>query len=97
VDSERKYSKGHQNGTWKYYYETGGILKTQSFSDGHLDGKCETYYQNNTLQSVSNYKLVTENRKGKRSVQSVPDGDWVFYDKNGKEISRITYDNGVRK
>ena len=41
------------------------------------------------------YKVVSEKRKGKK--QSVPNGDWIFYDKTGKEISRITYKNGVKK
>ena len=97
VDTEGKYRKGHQNGTWKYYFETGGLLKTQSFKNGHLSGKCVTYYQNNTIQSTSNYKVVADTRKGKRTTQSLPDGDWIFYDKNGKEISRIHYDEGVKK
>ena len=30
-------------------------------------------------------------------VQSVPDGEWIFYDKNGKEINRMNYENGVKK
>ena len=80
---------------WTYYYETGGIMKTQGFKDGRLSGKSISYFSNNKIQSESNYKVVSEKRKGKK--QSVAHGDWVFYDKTGKEISRITYKNGVKK
>ena len=39
--------------------------------------------------------LVSEKRKGK--LQSVPDGEWVFFDKNGNEINRVNYRNGVKQ
>jgi hypothetical protein len=70
-------------------------MKTQGFKDGHLSGKSVSYYSNNKVQSESNYKVISERRKGKK--QSVANGDWIFYDKTGKEISRITYKNGVKK
>ena len=70
-------------------------MKEQNFKEGHLSGKSIAYYTNNTIQSVCNYKVVSEKRKGKK--QGVADGDWIFYDKTGKEISRITYKNGVKK
>jgi antitoxin component YwqK of YwqJK toxin-antitoxin module len=95
VDTQGKYKKGHQHGEWKYFYETGGINKIQHFKNGKLSGKCLSYYTNAKLQSVTNYKIIKDFRKGK--VQSVADGEWVFYDKSGKEISRINYHNGVRK
>jgi len=95
VDSDGYYSKGKQHGTWTYYYETGGIMKTQNFKNGHLSGKSVSYYSNNKIQSVSNYKVISEKRKGKK--QSVANGDWIFYDKTGKEISRMTYKNGIKK
>ena len=95
IDSDGNYSKGKQHGNWTYYYETGGIMKTQGFKDGRLSGKSISYFSNNKIQSESNYKVVSEKRKGKK--QSVAHGDWFFYDKTGKEISRITYKNGVKK
>ena len=95
IDTEGKYRKGHQTGNWKYYYEPGGLLKTQNFKNGRLSGKALSYYSNSKLQSVSNYKIINDRRKGK--VQSVADGEWIFYDKSGKEISRINYVDGVKK
>ena len=95
VDTQGKYRKGHQHGEWKYYYETGGLNKTQKFKKGKLSGACYSYYSNGKLQSITSYTLKKEMRKGK--YQSVPHGEWVFYDKNGKEISRINYVNGARK
>ena len=70
-------------------------MKEQNFKNGHLSGKSISYYSNNKIQSVSNYKVISEKRKGKK--QSVANGDWIFYDKNGLEISRISYKNGVKK
>jgi antitoxin component YwqK of YwqJK toxin-antitoxin module len=95
VDTKGKYRKGHQHGKWTYFYETGGINKIQNFKKGKLSGKSVSYYTNAKLQSVSNYALVRDRRKGK--VQSVPDGEWIFYDKNGKEINRVNYDKGIKK
>jgi antitoxin component YwqK of YwqJK toxin-antitoxin module len=60
-----------------------------------LSGKSISYYSNNQIQSFSNYKIVNDKRKGKK--QSVADGTWIFYDKTGKEISKIVYKNGVKK
>jgi antitoxin component YwqK of YwqJK toxin-antitoxin module len=54
-----------------------------------------SYYPNTKIQSICNYTIVNDRRKGK--VQSVPDGEWIFFDKNGVEVSRITYRNGERK
>jgi antitoxin component YwqK of YwqJK toxin-antitoxin module len=95
LDSKGKYRKGHQQGTWTYYYETGGINRVQNFKKGKLSGTSLSYYTNAKLQSSCTYKIVKDRRKSK--VQSVPDGDWIFYDKNGKEMSRMTYKNGVKK
>ena len=95
VDTKGKYRKGHQNGEWTYYYETGGINRIQNFKNGKLSGKSLSYYTNSKLQSECNYKIVNDRRKGK--VQSVPHGLWVFYDKSGKEINRISYENGKKK
>ena len=67
----------------------------QNFKSGQLSGKSISYYPNSKIQVVSNYNITWENRKGK--TQSVPDGEWIFYDKNGKEVSRVNYDNGIRK
>ena len=95
VDTKGKYRKGHQHGEWKYFYETGGINKIQHFDEGKLSGSSLGYYTNSKLQSKTNYTIIKDSRKGK--VQSVPHGEWIFYDKSGKEISRINYDKGVKK
>ena len=95
MDREGKYRRGHQTGTWKYYYETGGLMKEQNFKEGRLSGTTISYYSNAKIQSICNYTVISDSRKGK--LQSVPDGEWVFFDKNGKEMSRITYKDGVKK
>jgi antitoxin component YwqK of YwqJK toxin-antitoxin module len=95
VDMRGKYRRGHQNGEWIYYFETGGINRIQNFKNGKLIGRSLTYYPNSNLQSECNYKIVSEDRKGK--LQSVPDGKWIFYDKNGKEINRMNYRNGQKQ
>ena len=69
-------------------------MKEQNFKEGRLSGKSISYYTNAKVQSICNYTIISESRKGK--VQSVPDGEWVFFDKNGKEMSRISYSNGVK-
>lgn len=95
VDTKGRYEKGHQSGEWSYYFETGALSKTQNFKEGKLSGKSVSYYPNTKVQSVCQYTLINDRRKGK--IQSVPDGEWIFYDKNGTEVSRITYDKGERK
>ena len=100
VDTEGKYRRGKQHGEWKYYYETGGILKTQHFEKGDLSGKCVAYNQNNTLQSITNYKVIQRDKvTGQSHVKSgsVPHGTWIFYDKNGAETSRIKYKDGIKQ
>ena len=94
TDTKGKYRKGKQTGKWQYYYETGGLQREQNFKNGHLSGKSVTYQSNGKLQSIMNYKIVNDSRKGHE--QSMPDGTWIFFDKNGAEISRIEYKNGKR-
>jgi antitoxin component YwqK of YwqJK toxin-antitoxin module len=95
VDTKGQYSKGHQQGEWTYYFETGGVSRVQNFNEGRLSGKSTSYFQDGRVQSESAYVVITDKRKGK--PQSVPDGTWVFYDKNGNVINRIVYSNGERK
>ena len=40
------------------------------------------------------YKVIKDSRKGHE--QSVPDGTWIFYDKNGSETTHVSYRRGVR-
>ena len=94
IDTKGKYRKGKQTGTWQYYYENGGLQREQHFKNGHLSGKSAVWQPNQKLQSIMNYKVINDKRKGHE--QSVPDGTWIFYDKNGAETKRISYRNGVR-
>ena len=94
TDSEGKYRRGKQTGTWKYYYETGGTQREQHFKNGHLTGKSTIWQPNQKLQCTMSYTIIKDSRKGHE--QSVPDGTWIFYDKNGVEINRITYRRGAR-
>ncbi|MEO8761173.1 MAG: hypothetical protein ABI388_07635, partial [Bacteroidia bacterium] len=78
--------------TWQYYYETGGIQREEHLKNGQRTGKSMVWQPNQKLQSVMNYKIIKDSRKG--HDQSVLDGSMIIYDKNGAEISRIEYKNG---
>ena len=95
VDTKGKNRRGHQTGKWSYNFETGGLSRIQNFKNGKLCGKSIIYYPNSTIQAISNYSIINDSRKGK--LQSVPDGEWIFYDKTGKEINRMRYSRGIKQ
>ena len=99
IDMEGKYNKvGKQTGKWRYYFPEGGLMQEQNYKDGRLSGKSFSYYQGGAMKSISEYIIIKEKGKGKSTqFQSVPHGDWVFYDMQGRELSRLRYDKGKKK
>ena len=107
-DSEGDYEDERPDGLWLYYYETGVKFQEKHYKDGALDGECKTWYENAALQSIAHYKvsaskaeevLLDQPRSAETNTErhsSKPDGDWIYYDQNGKELMHVRYKNGEK-
>ncbi len=105
-DEIGSFNKGYKNGFWKTKYKN-KLVKTMNYNQGLLIGRYRVYnvkgdllykttlgakgtgkykdyyYETGVLKEVGNYK------NGKK------EGQWLYYDKNGKETRRMHYKDGM--
>jgi antitoxin component YwqK of YwqJK toxin-antitoxin module len=67
-------------------------MQQQTLKDGKPAGKCSSYFPDSKLQSETDYKIEKE-KNG--DLRSIPDGTWLFYDKNGNVEKKIEYKDGL--
>ncbi len=95
IKSEINFVSGMPNGNYKEYSPTGKVLKIEQFENGKVVNsfdkiKYDTlqsanikvdkeYYPNGNIKSIKNYK------------DSIPFGNHLFYDKDGKIEKAISY------
>ena len=83
--SEGSYSKGTQNGLWKYFYPGGVIANRElSYKEGKLDGSSKEFSRRGELKSEINYKSNKKN------------GNMKVFSNRGKLILHVVYKNGVK-
>lgn len=78
---EGEVHNGLRTGPWASYFPNGGIRSRSTYVDGLEEGPTEVYHENGLTYYTGTY------RKG-RSI-----GEWIFYDPQGKEARRVTYDS----
>jgi antitoxin component YwqK of YwqJK toxin-antitoxin module len=84
--TEEHYAGGKPDGTWKWWYESGQLMRQTTFVDGKIDGEAAEWAEDGTQRAVANFKA------GKRqglSTQWMADGQKVeqMYDE-GKPVSK---------
>jgi antitoxin component YwqK of YwqJK toxin-antitoxin module len=88
---EGDYQDDKPSGKWDYYYETGVLMQEQMLKDGKPSGKCTSNFPDGKIQSVTNFSIQ---RDKNGEIRSVPDGTWIYYDKNGNVTKKVNYKNG---
>lgn len=83
ISRETFFVKGIENGYRKTYNSEGKILSEGNIKDGQLDG-LQKIYKNGKINVKGAYK------------HAVKDGDWVYYDENGKQYKIEHYELGVK-
>lgn len=79
-----EYFEGKRNGLWKHYYLNNGNLSFEgAFENGLESGTHIYYWPDGEVKRRGNYN------------GGVRDGLWEFFDRDGKRIVTIEYENGV--
>lgn len=81
------YQHGKKHGAWKYYNSYGVIYKVQNYEDGVETSKWETNYD------AGDESVTRDSKRFSRYNGNKLDGEWKFYNENGKCIERGNYKN----
>ncbi|UTW66870.1 toxin-antitoxin system YwqK family antitoxin [bacterium SCSIO 12643] len=84
ISRETYFVKGVENGYRKTYDSEGNLLTEGEIKDGQMDGM-QIIYTNGKVSVKGAYK------------HAVKDGDWVYFDENGKQIKVEHYELGIKK
>lgn len=79
VSDVRNFSNDIENGAWKQYYPSGKIRLETRIDSGIRNSVYYVYYENGKLQIRGKYK------------KDHMDGEWIYYDTDGKEKEKINY------
>ena len=105
--NEQEYHEGKKNGPLKVYNLNGTISRETFFVDDIENGYRKTYDSEGKLLTEGEikdgqpdgmqiwYRSGTINIKGAYK-HSVPDGEWIYYDADGKPYRTELYDLGVK-
>lgn len=102
------YVKGQKNGLSKVYYDNGKVSETVNWNLGKREGLTTEYFKDGKKKSESNY--VDDELQGRsmvffpngqfktvgKYVDGVKNGTWMYYNQDGKEHFRESYDQGKR-
>jgi len=72
------------SGDADYFYPSGKLMETGTFTDGKKDQKWTRYNENGSVSAIAFYTL------GKKS------GTWSVFDNNGKKRFEMQYENGEK-
>jgi len=76
--------KNKITGEWRYYYPNGQLESIGNFKNDVLHGKCVWYYLNGVMKETGAY------------LHGLATGHWYTYDNEGKLLSIVLYDKGVK-
>lgn len=79
IKMEGAVANNLRNGAWTSYFPDGKVQSTGDFKDGVRIGKSQVFYENGRLWMDGFY---TDDHKC---------GEWIFYDEQGYETSRVNY------
>ncbi len=81
---EGQFSKGRQEGEWKYYFDNGQLNRKVTYKNGKPNGTWEIHRADGTLQAKRGFK------------DGIRDGEWITYDETGKKpLAEEHYADGV--
>ena len=98
--------KGNSYGTQTTFYSSGSISSKVAYLDGVMNGLSVTFYPNGNIHTEINMAQGGKNGLSKEYYQhgqlqstgwyidDVLQGDWFFYDEQGRLISKAYYRNG---
>lgn len=84
IKSELTIKEGVVDGTAKYFYASGNLMETGTFTKGQKDQKWVRFNENGSTSAVAFYNL------GKKT------GTWLVYDDNGKKRFEMNYTDGEK-
>jgi len=82
IKSEFNVTEGVITGKANYYYASGNLMETGTFTNGVKDQKWVRFNENGSTSAVAFYNL------GKKT------GTWMVYDDKGNKRFEMTYNNG---
>lgn len=85
VSEEKNWENGVENGVWRQYFSSGKTKLESRIEKGVRNSVYFTYHQNGQFEIKGRYK------------EDHMDGEWIYYDRKGKEIQRIKYEMGKTK
>lgn len=106
LSCQESYSMGHKDGPSFKYYPEGTMAELLYFRNGMKHGKWTQFYEDSTLRLSAVYdmdqlhgKYCIYNRNQIKVLdgtylQGKKDGDWKFYDDEGKITYTVQYSNG---
>jgi antitoxin component YwqK of YwqJK toxin-antitoxin module len=84
VKSKITVKEGVVAGEAEYFYASGSLMETGTFTDGKKDLKWTRFNENGTTSAIAFYTL------GKKS------GTWLVFDDAGKKRFEMNYNNGEK-
>lgn len=82
LKSVENYRLGAKNGASTTYYDTGKVLRVETFENGKQEGKFTEYYENGRVRAIRNYRNGTFH------------GEMKIFAADGTSILQGTYENG---
>lgn len=73
--------RGERDGQWTSYFPNGIIRSRSDYRAGKRDGPVEVFHNNGMPYYTGQYR------------EEVKVGTWLFFDPQGKELKRVTYDS----
>jgi antitoxin component YwqK of YwqJK toxin-antitoxin module len=84
IKSEFTVQEGVLNGAANYYYASGKLMESGTFTKGQKDQKWVRFTENGAVSAIAFYNL------GKKT------GTWLVFDENNKKRFEMNYDNGEK-
>jgi len=84
-ETEGAYDKqSKKTGKWTTWLANGKMSKEESYLADKLNGVSKVFYESGKTNFESSYK------------NGIPDGEWIFYDGEGKVKSKLTFKDGKK-
>lgn len=84
IKSELTVKEGALTGAASYYYTSGKLMESGTFTNGAKDMKWTRYNENGTVSAIAFYNL------GKKT------GTWLVYDEKGNKRFEMNYHDGEK-
>ena len=89
LKSSGHVSGGNKVGMWTFYFENGEKQAEGLFRDGMKTGVWNNWYSTGQIKTVGGFLI--------HNGESLKDGKWTWYHKNGVISEQGSYDKGKKK